>query len=354
MLISLKRAAFLAGMMLICGSINTICIKLENTLDLDVPAGIDDSFVHPVLQTWFMFIGEFSCLLAHAFASRSSSTESPKVLTFGQRSMLFLVPCLGDLIGTSLMMAGLVFTYASVYQMLRGSLVIVTALLSYFVLKRDLHLHHLVGVILVVLGTIVVGGSSVMNNDGSAKNPLLGVILILAAQLFVGVQFAVEEQYVVQHNIPPLQAVGLEGMWGVLLLGLALPLIAFIPGMERTDHAFIQIGHNWKLLAAVLAGLFAMPPFNFFGITVSREMSCSHRAVIDSCRTIVVWAFSLLVGWETFQFAQLGGFFLLILGSFFYNEVIRIPHSKYDQVIESETCPLWKEDDQLQDVDLQY
>jgi len=46
--------------------------------------------------------------------------------------------------------------------------------------------------------------------------------------------------------------------------------------------------------------------------------------VLDSIRTVVIWAVDLIVGWEKFQYLQIIGFVLLILGTMFYNEVIVI------------------------------
>ncbi len=69
--------------------------------------------------------------------------------------------------------------------------------------------------------------------------------------------------------------------------------------------------------------------FNFSGISVTKEMSATTRMVLDSMRTVVIWAVSLGVGWQSFGlnsfFMQLGGFVLLILGMCFYNNMLIRP-----------------------------
>ncbi|RXG71885.1 Solute carrier family 35 member F6 [Armadillidium vulgare] len=47
--------------------------------------------------------------------------------------------------------------------------------------------------------------------------------------------------------------------------------------------------------------------------------------VLDSVRTLVIWLFSLAVGWQDFFYLQPIGFFVLVVGMFLYNDVIIMP-----------------------------
>lgn len=44
--------------------------------------------------------------------------------------------------------------------------------------------------------------------------------------------------------------------------------------------------------------------FNFFGISVTKAMSASHRMVLDSLRTVAVLIVSIALGWEEFHYEQ--------------------------------------------------
>lgn len=44
--------------------------------------------------------------------------------------------------------------------------------------------------------------------------------------------------------------------------------------------------------------------------------------VLDSVRTLVIWAFSMLIGWQTFQGLQLAGFVALLFGMCLYNDIL--------------------------------
>ena len=95
--------------------------------------------------------------------------------------LIFWIPAICDLGGTTLLNVGLFYTAASVYQMLRGTLVVFNGIFSVIFLKHRLYPHHWGGILLITIGTSIVGLSSYLyqNPDSPTqpKNPLLGNIL---------------------------------------------------------------------------------------------------------------------------------------------------------------------------------
>jgi hypothetical protein len=69
--------------------------------------------------------------------------------------------------------------------------------------------------------------------------------------------------------------------------------------------------------------------FNFFGLSVTRRLSATPRATIDTCRTLFIWLVSLGLGWETFKWLQVLGFVLLVYGTFLVNDIVTPPFQKY-------------------------
>lgn len=65
--------------------------------------------------------------------------------------------------------------------------------------------------------------------------------------------------------------------------------------------------------------------FNFAGVSVTKELSATTRMVLDSVRTIVIWAFSLVAQWQQFTPLTLGGFVVLLTGMMLYNNVLIMP-----------------------------
>jgi drug/metabolite transporter (DMT)-like permease len=231
------------------------------------------------------------------------------------------------------MYMGLTLTYASVFQMLRGSVVIFTGLLSVWFLKRKLHGYHWLGMSLVLLGLLLVGLSSVLDGGTSsnAPNPLLGDLFVIVAQLVVAIQMVLEEKYIGKYDVPALQAVGWEGVFGFCLMSCLLIIFQFIPGsangnkLENTPDAIYQLGGSSIILLATLGNLVSIAFFNFFGISVTKEMSATTRMVLDSVRTFIIWTFSLIVGWQVFGWLQVAGFVLLLTGTCVYQKILVLP-----------------------------
>ena len=88
--------------------------------------------------------------------------------------------------GSTLMFIALTMVPASVYQMMRGAINVVTPLLSIIFLGRKQHRHHWVGIACIVIGVAEVGYIAIAFEDseesaGSAGSVATGIILLLIA-----------------------------------------------------------------------------------------------------------------------------------------------------------------------------
>ncbi|KAK2175086.1 hypothetical protein NP493_753g00007 [Ridgeia piscesae] len=342
-----KYQFFLASMMLVTGSLNTLSTKwADNTKAVGIDDGIPRKFDHPFLQAVGMFMGELSCLLAfNILYFYRKKKDVPMELgdqTFNR--LIFLPAAMLDMCGTSLMYVGLNLTFASSFQMLRGAVIIFTALLSVAFLRSRIRIYMWIGMMLIVFGLLFVGVSDVMFGGTSTGTGLNGIIsgdlLIIMAQIIVATQMVYEQKFIMKYNVPALQAVGWEGFFGASVLGLLLIPMYYIhvghpfstdPNgrLENVYDAFAKMGHSWQLILAVVGNIVSIAFFNFSGISVMKEMNATTRMVLDSCRTVVIWVVSLSVGWQAFTWQsfllQSFGFVLLIGGTFVYNNVIFAP-----------------------------
>jgi drug/metabolite transporter (DMT)-like permease len=233
-----------------------------------------------------------------------------------------------------MMSVGLFYTNTSVYQMISGIVVVFNALLATIFLKQKLYLHHWLGITIIVIGTGIVGVSSYLNaeNDPTiSRNPLFGNSLVLLAQILAASLSIIEEKLFLSYSVEPLQVLGWEGFWGIGLTSFVLFSLYWIPGddfhsTESAVYAFSQLSNDWRLLVTTICQILSIAIFNFFGISITKRISSTTRSVLESCRTLFVWIVSLAVGWETFQWLQLIGFAVLVLGMFLFNEVIQIPY----------------------------
>lgn len=345
---------FLAFGMLVTGSANTLTTKAADTITVEGRDGYPaHEFDHPFAQAWCMFLGEWLCLAAfvviiewgkrcmHFDSDEDRRAHLSRVDTSKQgfKRRILAIPACCDMTATSLMYLGLTLTYASVFQMLRGAVVIFTGIMSVLFLKRKLYGFHWLGMCLVLVGTAIVGVSSVVNggHNKHASNPLLGNIIIVAAQVVVSFQVVVEEKFVAGYNLPALQVVGWEGTFGMLILGCVLVVMYNIPypasATDRVEDAYdaaLQISNSLPLAMAMMGNVLSIAFFNWFGISVTKHMNAATRMVLDSVRTVVIWAWGLLFLHEEFYVLQLVGFLVLLLGTVVYNDIgLRVPGMEY-------------------------
>jgi len=134
---------------------------------------------------FFIKIIKFIIILIY---SQDGSVDN-NVLTKGSRifnPFILIVPALCDMFATSIMYVGLNMTYASSFQMLRGSVIVFTGMLSIGFLNRKLGVREWIGIGFVVIGLVFVGISDILvmeNNDVSANSVITGDLLIIFAQV---------------------------------------------------------------------------------------------------------------------------------------------------------------------------
>jgi len=295
------------------------------------------------------------CLFAFWWVSRKRDGVSPPP---GQSFPFytFLIPALLDMTGSTLSNIGLILTYPSVYQMLRGIIVVFTAIFSRLFLGRDLAYFHYFGMSLIVVGTFLVGLSSILTKDSSTNapsNPMLGDFLVVAAQVVAATQMVVEEKLIGKYNVHPLQVVGNEGVFGAVGTTIILFIFYWITPIRNFDDsvdAAYQIYNSTPLKLLVLGCIVSIAFYNFFGISVTKYLSATHRTTVDASRVFFVWLASLLIGWEHFQWLQLVGFVILLAGTTIFNEIVRLPFFTYPvkqpaSLSINESQPLLREDD---------
>jgi len=233
--------------------------------------------------------------------------------------------------------------------MMRGLVVLITAGMAYCFLKRKQYRHHVVSLIVLVIGVFLVGLSSIVYSDGNSEeedHTAIGIMMIIIAQLFVGTQFIVEEKLFSGYYLDPLKVVGLEGCWGVLYWVVLLPLFQLINcqsealcpygKLSYTTMAFEQYWDNKVLIWLSVGICFSIAGFNGCGVAVTKYASAAQRSTIDTCRTLVVWVFFMSFPAsspfkEYFDWIQLSGFVILVIGTLVYNEIIEVPFWGFDR-----------------------
>ena len=306
--------------------------------------GVLRPFNHPFVQAVGMFLGEMLCLLGFKvlylyYKSKDYTNDQLPPSISGNRHFnpfIFALPALCDLCSTSIMYIGLNLTYASSFQMIRGSLIIFTSIFSVAFLRRKLQLYQVLGIVFVITGLVGVGLSDVMSHTEDSKNPnaiLTGDLLIILAQISTATQMVLEEKFINSRQVSPLQVVGWEGFFGFTILSLlCIPMYFINVGnmimhnpegrMEDAIDAFYQIKNNWIVSTGLTATIISIAFFNFAGVSVTKQMSATTRTVLDSIRTFIIKLAGIMFLNEKLHYVQLIGFALLLLGMMIYNDLL--------------------------------
>ena len=239
---------------------------------------------------------------------------------------LLAIPGFLDTCSTGLANIGLILLPASIYQMLKGSLIILTFLMSKFIVKNKHTCDHYVAIPVSTTGVVLVGLSAYLNADeksddtgnfSDAKTTLLGIVLMVIAMFILSIQFCFDEYFMRKYSCHPLICIGYEGIFGFffnLLLCIIFYFIKcgsyedkeeppyFVKNMCTGDNdnvwrpenivfAYRQLINNSLLSILVPITIIFMASFNIFGVSITKYGSATTRTVTDNCRSFLVWIF---------------------------------------------------------------
>ena len=173
--------------------------------------------------------------------------------TTNKKYLFIIFPSICNFLSSTLQYLALYYLNPSIFQMMRGGIVIVTAIFSKVFLKKILYPHNYLGMILVVLGISLTGAANFMfpNEQKSNSNvyitiicsmishifylnqeteTILATLLLLVAQIFnggilfdsinelsiclkiIGI-FILEEKAILTYHVSTYEVIGTEGFW---------------------------------------------------------------------------------------------------------------------------------------------
>eukprot|EP00440_Ansanella_granifera_P026222 gb/GFBE01028477.1/.p1 GENE.gb/GFBE01028477.1/~~gb/GFBE01028477.1/.p1 ORF type:complete len:408 (+),score=79.62 gb/GFBE01028477.1/:1-1224(+) len=359
------------GAMLATGTINTLTTKIQFTLKSVGIDGETETFQKPWFGTFNMLFAMSLVLVCQRLAvgcARICFPAPPKAMAEaallegasaeGQSSrrrkiLLVAIPAVSDLLATAFACIGIMYIPASVWQMLRGATLIFAAIFSIMFLGRKMYGFNWLGLLLCVIGISVVGIASIngSNDDASSvqdsSSVMFGMGLTLLGQVVQAAQVIAEEYLMKDVDLPAVEIVGYEGLWGLLILiVIVYPLLWILPGPDH-GHAedivdtLVLLSNSKEIMSVVVLYIFSCGTFNMAGIAVTGALSGVHRMMLDASRTMVIWAFGLFVhyrinpssafgeAWNSSSYLQLVGFFVLVMGQAIYGEIIKVPGLTY-------------------------
>ncbi|PXF48387.1 Solute carrier family 35 member F6 [Gracilariopsis chorda] len=333
--------------MIFFGTMCSLLAKLIYSVHAPSVYGGRDYYEKPWLQVLAMFVGMSVCVVLDLLkkprptARALHSGETNPLLRPQHPSpsvWIISIPTLFDLFATACGTTGLLYTSVSVYQMLRGAMLVWTALLSIIFLRRRLSALNYGGIFFCVLGIALVGMANVWaeGSPASRSQTLFGIAIILVGQILQAAQTVMEEFLLQDLRMSSLRVVAWEGVFGILHCVIwVFPIVYFLPGgdhghLEDVVDAFYMLTHSWAVAGIIFTDMTMMLFYNLFGMEVTDSLSAVHRVVIETLRTLAVWIVDLLIyyvfsggrlgeAWNKYSWLQLFGFSLLVFGTILYN-----------------------------------
>ena len=183
---------------------------------------------------------------------------------------------------------------ASVHQMMKGLLVVITAALSVIFLHRKLVKHHYLGIVITVVGTFLVGYSSSSGTGTFSSKELIGLLIITMGYISYGCHIVIQEALMTRTlkiKIDPLQLGGWEGFWGLVFFTVLLPIFQWTPcsldaicsngKIEDSMLAMDELAANPKLICLSIALLINISVNTAVGNMLTKIASGALRCMVD-------------------------------------------------------------------------
>jgi len=331
-------------------------------LQLNAPGynNVVHNYDKPFMQSILMFFGMlFAYFINKCWDPEKKGNRPPSPL---RSKIIAAIPSSFDLFASTLMTFGLIYINVSIFQMLRGSMVIFSAILSIIFLHRHIKGYEWFGITICVIALIMIAiagiyippygndddsGSS--SNKSSTGTKIMGSLFVIGSQLIQAGQIVTEEFILKDINMPALEIVGWEGIWGfILMIVVAFPFAFICPGddpsplggsLENFMDSFHQLFHSGTIAITCVIFVVAVLAYNIFGMLVTSQSSAIFRTILEAARTILIWFVMLIVAachgpfgevWCKWSWLELVGFILLTLSSFIYGGSLKLPFFIYE------------------------
>ncbi|KAJ6232100.1 solute carrier family 35 member f6 [Anaeramoeba flamelloides] len=353
--VSVSKKVFIVAGMIVAGTGSIIFGKLQYQTKTIGKDGKMHYFTRALFQNLITYLGMSFCFL---IMLTSKKKQSPIRKEKNKNQRLFKIAksvfpiSLCDITATYILNISLIFLPASVWQLLRASMIVFTAILTKYYLKTKVHLYQWIGVFHVVLGLLIVGVGGIVGSEEQEGQQFsifvktIGVFLVITAELFQSFQTILEEKLLHNHkDSSPELIIQFEGLFGIFYTIVVIaPIAYYLPestGMKEdlVESLIMFKNSNFIIITSILLIIFILF-YNYFAMNVTNFGSALLRNILSALRNISIWIVLLVVHysnpkyklgekWTKWSYIQALGFIFYVFGTFLYNRIIMLPCIKY-------------------------
>lgn len=270
-----------------------------------------------------------------------------------------LLPSFLRTIASILLFTGLYLTYATSFQMIRGTFInsqpgcistsiyivgaalIFVGLFSTMYLNQTLTTRHWLAIFTMTCGIVDIlaldvqrveyDNQTVPHTDHNAI--LTGDLLIIIAEVLHGFQYVYEEKHLKASDIVPIQAAGWQGFFGIIITIISAICLNFVPSvapfnessrgvLDDLSDLIPQLRGNTLLILALVCFTCSSAIYNCVGMSIAKFSSSANRLLADGIRVYLIWAFVIFAEWEILNLITLMGLLILQMGIIMYRQAI--------------------------------
>ena len=177
-------------------------------------------------------------------------------------------------------------TKASSYQMLRGTVIINTGLYQWLFMKKKFTKSMFMAMVLIILGLIVAEISNLTNSKDEGNEALIGDFMVFGCMFLNAWNWSMRERALKKYPMNTMNAVGLEGLYGLLFMTILLPLLAVVPKysshVDDVVDGFNKMGKNPELLMVAMGVAISTAFSNNAALMMIKERSATLTMIVGN------------------------------------------------------------------------
>mmetsp|Transcript_78969 Transcript_78969/g.139766 ORF Transcript_78969/g.139766 Transcript_78969/m.139766 type:complete len:513 (-) Transcript_78969:137-1675(-) len=201
----------------------------------------------------------------------------------------------------------------STIQMMRGSKLLFTCILSFIFLDRKMKVNQVLGVATAFVGVVLAAHQK--TNIGKSESAVKWICIVCCSEFIRSILFVYQEKVMKQYEIPPLKLTGMIGMLGTPFSIMGAVLANHF-GIEDFSEGVYQVQQSAALVRVLMCFVLSALTFELFSITLTKRADAVLRALTELLRIPLVWLVEIVLNWDTFAVWQASGLVMLFLAFF--------------------------------------
>ncbi|OQS00310.1 Drug/Metabolite Transporter (DMT) Superfamily [Thraustotheca clavata] len=272
-----------------------LLLGTASALSLKITYGLENGFI-PLLQTGLVFLA--MALLLPVYYLTNVWHSNQVVVTLDRKKLVQLCrPAAIDVLATALGMGGLMYLAPSIHKLLQYGVMPIVAIIRSLAMKDVFMPVSWSSVILYTIAIGIIALSVIYRDNATSAMATEGLLLLAGSCLVQSVLFIVDADPV--GTLPPLVGIGVQGLWGCIILILFVYPIAYFTSFENIFDSVASIYSSWGLILSTLTTVLTTTAFHISAINVLYDLDDVYSFILATGLAPSVWIVGLILEYTT-------------------------------------------------------